>query len=67
MHKGSHDMRRSLLYLFIYVFTLMFFAKPIDIMMGVDAWYALMLMALWIVISAAIVHIIHFWPTKIKN
>lgn len=59
-------MRRSLLYLFIYVFTLMFFAKPIDIMMSVDVWYALMLMALWVVISAAIVHIIHFWPTKIR-
>jgi hypothetical protein len=62
----SEEMRRALLYLFIYVFVLMFFAKPIDTMMGVDAWYAIMLMVLWVVISAAIVHIIHFWPTKIR-
>ena len=63
----KYDMRSSLLYLFIYVFTLSFFAKPIDMMMGVDPWYSLLMIALWIVISSAIVHIIHFWPTKIKN
>lgn len=59
-------MRRSLLYFFIYAFTLTFFAKPIDAMMGFNPFYGLMLAAVWVVISAAVVHIIHFWPTKIR-
>lgn len=59
-------MRRSLLYFLIYAFTLMFFAKPIDAMMGIDAFYGVMLAVIWVVVSAAIVHVIHFWPTKVS-
>ncbi len=60
-------MRQSLLYFFIYAFTLTFFAKPIDIMMNIDGGYGVMVIAIWVVISSAIVHIIHFWPTKINK
>lgn len=59
-------MRSSLLYFLIYTLTLMFFAKPIDAMMGIDAFYGVMLAVVWVAISAAIVHIIHFWPSKVR-
>ncbi|TDN54903.1 hypothetical protein EC843_101962 [Buttiauxella sp. JUb87] len=55
-------MRRSLLYFFVYTFTfLFFFMSPIGhLIAGND----LALAVLWVVISSAIVHVIHFWPTK---
>lgn len=55
-------MRRSLLYFFVYTFTfLFFFMGPIGhLIAGND----LALAVLWVVISSAIVHAIHFWPTK---
>lgn len=59
-------MRSSLLYFFIYTFTFVFFAKPVDQLMTINAGYALLLLVAWVAISSAIVHIIHFWPTKIR-
>lgn len=57
-------MSRSILYLFIYSFTLCFFAKPIDRLMSFSAGYALLLLVAWVAISSAIVHVIHFWPSR---
>lgn len=57
-------MRSSMLYFCIYVFTLMFFAKPVDMLMTVSPWYAFLLLALWVAISSGIVHVIHFWPSR---
>lgn len=63
---GELIVSRSLLYFFIYVVTFAFVARPVDQLMTIDAGYALMLLVLWVGISSAIVHIIHFWPTKVR-
>lgn len=59
-------MRSSLLYLFIYTLTLTFIAKPVDMLMMISPWHALLLLAVWVSVSSGIVHIIHFWPTKVR-
>lgn len=59
-------MRNSLLYLFIYTLTLLFFANPIDQLMTISPGYALLFLAGWVAVSSGIVHIIHFWPTKVR-
>lgn len=61
-------MKQSALYFFIYLFVLCFLAKQIDLHMSISGFDGLLWIALWIVISSAIVHIIHFWPrNKIKE
>lgn len=65
MH-GGKTMRSSLLYFFIYTLTLILFAKPVDQLMTISPGYALLLLTLWVAISSGIVHIIHFWPTKVR-
>lgn len=59
-------MRNSLLYFFIYAFAFAFVARPVDMLMNISPGYALMLLALWVGVSSAIVHVIHFWPTKVR-
>lgn len=59
-------MRESLLYFCIYAFTLIFFASPVDQLMTINAGYALLLLVAWVALSSSIVHIIHFWPTKVR-
>lgn len=63
---GELIVSRSLLYFFIYVVTFSFVASPVDQLITINAGYALMLLVLWVGVSSAIVHIIHFWPTKIR-
>lgn len=63
---GETMVRRSLLYFFIYVVTFSFVANPVDQLMTINAGYALMLLIVWVMASSAIVHAIHFWPTKVR-
>lgn len=55
-------MRQSLLYLFIYTFVLllMFNSKVGESISDSE----FILVAMWVAVSAAIVHIIHFWPSR---
>jgi len=59
-------MRSNLLYLFIYTLTFTIAAQPVDKLMTISPGYALLLLTLWVAVSSGIVHIIHFWPTKVR-
>lgn len=59
-------MRSNLLYLFIYMLTFTIVAQPVDKLMTISPGYALLLLTLWVAVSSGIVHIIHFWPTKVR-
>ncbi len=57
-------MKHSLLYFSIYLFLFLLLVKPFEVLQQVSGFYSGMLVVFWIAVSAAIVHVIHFWPKK---
>ncbi len=57
----------SLLYLGIYIVTLLFFSGPIYSLLMVDNYFSFLMLVAWLGLSAIIVNVIHFWPGRKVN